>query len=287
MIAPLILGSLIMETFIAPGAEIVKLPGTYKFTEGPCWIPGNKLIFSDIPASIIYAYDGNEVATWQAISEQANGNTVDTEGNVWSCKHGSRTVDVYSANGKKKTVASEFAGKKLNSPNDIAIHSSGAVVFTDPSYGIRPNQMEQDGKYVYELHDGKLNQIYKGRNQPNGLVFSPDGKRLYIADSGSGGIEVFDYEPGKELKDGKLFASPGPDGIRVDVTGRVWAACANGVNIYSADGNLLETIKFPEQPANLCFGGEDGKTLFVTARTSVYSLRLSVEGIRPGFALDK
>lgn len=272
-----------MQSFVAPGATVEKLPGTYLFTEGPCWIPGGKLIFSDIPASKIYVFDGKEVTVWREETDQANGNTVDAKGNVWSCKHGSRSVDFYGVDGGKKVLATEFGGKKLNSPNDIAIHSSGAVVFTDPSYGIRGNQMEQDGKYVYELRDGKLSQIYKGRNQPNGLVFSPDGKKLYVADSGSGGIEIFDYKPGGVLQDGKLFDSPGPDGVRVDREGRVWAACGDGVNVYSPDGEKLENIKLPEQPANLCFGGADGDVLYVTARTEVYSLKLSVRGVMPGF----
>lgn len=272
-----------MQSFVAPGAEVVKLPGTYLFTEGPCWISGDRLIFSDIPASKIYAFDGKEVTVWRDSTDQANGNTLDAKGSVWSCKHGSRSVDVYAADGTKKSVAVEFGGKKLNSPNDIAIHASGAVVFTDPSYGIRGDQMEQDGKYVYELRDGKLRQIYKGRNQPNGLVFSPNGKTLYVADSGSGGIEIFDYTPGGELKKTKLFDSPGPDGIRVDKEGRVWAACGDGVNVYSPSGDLLENIKFPEQPANLCFGGKDGDVLYVTARKGVYSLKLAVRGVMPGF----
>jgi gluconolactonase len=282
LIAGLILMAL-NQSFVAPGAEVVKLPGTYLFTEGPCWIQGNQLIFSDIPASKIYTFDGKDVTIWRDGTDQANGNTLDSNGAVLSCKHGSRSVDIYAGDGSKKSVAAEFGGKKLNSPNDIAIHSSGAVVFTDPSYGIRDEQMEQDGKYVYELREGKLRQIYKGRNQPNGLVFSPDGRKLYLADSGDGGIEIFDYSPGGVLKDGKHFDSPGPDGVRVDQSGRVWAACGDGVNVYSPSGDLLENIKFPEQPANLCFGGVAGDVLYVTARTGVYSLKLSVRGVMPGF----
>lgn len=277
-----ILGVVMMvESFVEPGAEVVKLPGTYRFTEGPCWTKKGTLIFSDIPASKIFEWNGKEVSVWQDNSSQANGNTIDGEGNVWSCEHGSRSVTFYRG-GVKKVVANEFEGKKLNSPNDIAVHANGDIVFTDPSYGIRPEQMELDGKYVYLLRGEKLAQIYKGRNQPNGLVFSPDGKRLYVADSGEGGIDIFDYADGV-LSNRRQFDSPGPDGIRVDVDGRVWGACGDGVNVYSADGELLENIKFPEQPANLCFGGDDGRTLFVTARRGVYSLRVRVVGVRPGF----
>lgn len=272
--------------FIAPGAKIEKLPGTYRFTEGPCWTLDGKLIFSDIPANTIYQYDGKEVTKWRENTMGANGNTIDADGNVFTCEHTSRSV-TKTTKGTTTAIATAFSEKKLNSPNDIAIHPSNIIVFTDPSYGIRTNQMEQDGKYVYQF-DSKTNQIvqiYKGRNQPNGLVFSPDGKTLYVADSGAGGIDVFDYQPGKMLTPKFKFDSPGPDGIRVDSTGRIWAACGDGVNVYSTEGKLLQNIKFPEQPANLCFGASDGKTLFVTARTGVYSLKLSVAGVMPGFPI--
>ncbi len=282
MIAGLIFMT-IGQSFVSPGAEVVKLPGTYQFTEGPCWVKGDRLIFSDIPASKIYVYDGESVTVWREKTEQANGNTLDSNGVVWSCKHGSRSVDLYDGDKVVKVLLMDFDGKRLNSPNDIAIHKSGAVVFSDPSYGIRADQMELDGKYVYEYLEGKLRQIYKGRNQPNGLVFSPDGKTLYVADSGDSGIDVFEYKPGAELKKTKKFDSPGPDGIRVDKEGRIWAACWDGVNVYSPSGELLENIKFPEQPANLCFGGKDGDVLYVTARKGVYSLKLSVRGVMPGF----
>lgn len=282
MIALLLGGLMMTESFVEPGALIEKLPGTYRFTEGACWTKKGTLIFSDIPMSKIYEWDGKEMTVWRDGSNNANGNTIDGEGNVWSCEHGSRSLVVYRE-GVPTTVAKEFGGKKLNSPNDVAIHSSGRVLFTDPSYGIRPEQMEVDGKYVYEMvPGGELKQLWKGRNQPNGLVFSPDGKRLYVADSEDGGIDLFDYSPGT-IKHIKKFDSQGPDGVRVDVDGRVWAACGDGVNVYSADGALLENIKFPEQPSNLCFGGGDGKNLFVTARKGVYSLRVRVVGVRPGF----
>lgn len=270
--------------FVAPGAEIQKLPGTYRFTEGPCWTKQNTLIFSDIPANTIYEFDGKEVKKWRENTMGTNGNTIDSQGVVYSCEHTSRSVT--KTTGKStQPIAISFKDKKLNSPNDIAIHSSGLILFTDPSYGIRPNQMEQDAKYVYQFDpkSQEMIQIYKGRNQPNGLVFSPDGKTLYVADSGAGDIDVFDYQPNKVLTPTFKIPSPGPDGIRVDTEGRIWAACGDGVNVYASTGKLLQNIKFPEQPANLCFGGSDGKTLFVTARTGVYSLQVTVTGVRPGF----
>ncbi|MCB0824676.1 MAG: SMP-30/gluconolactonase/LRE family protein [Armatimonadetes bacterium] len=276
------------KSFVAPGVEIVKLPGTYRFTEGPCWTKDGKLIFSDIPANTIYRWDGKEMSIYRENSRGANGNTIDAKGNVISCEHGGRQVFIQMVDGATKILASEFNGKTLNSPNDVAVHPDGDIVFTDPTYGIRPNQKEQDAQYVFRIDTkGNLSAIARGRNQPNGLVFSPDGKKLYIADSGDSQMDVVDWAAVKKemivLGDATHLAPhPGPDGVRVDTGGRIWAACGDGVRVISAKGELLETIKFPEQPANLCFG-EDGSTLFVTARTGVYSLRVSVKGVMPGY----
>ena len=277
------------KSFVAPGAEIARLPGTYRFTEGPCWTKDGKLIFSDIPANMIYRWDGKKMSVYRENSRGANGNTIDAKGNVISCEHGGRQVFIQMVDGATQVLAHEFTGKKLNSPNDVAVHPDGDIVFTDPTYGIRPNQKEQDAQYVFRI-DGKgnISAIAKGRNQPNGLVFSPDGKKLIIADSGASQMDVVDWEAVKKEmvvlgETTHLAAHPGPDGVRVDAEGRIWAACGDGVRVISPQGALLETIKFPEQPANLCFG-EDGRTLFVTARTGVYSLRVTIKGIMPGFS---
>ncbi len=275
------------ESFVAPGAQVEQIPGTYRFTEGPVWTKRNTLIFSDIPANKLYEVNGKEVSVYRDPSRNANGHTIDHEGNLYTCEHGSRTVTVTLKDGTVKTIADSYDGKKLNSPNDIAIHPEGWVFFTDPSYGIRAEQQEQPARYVFWLDPATLKpEVFAtGRAQPNGLVFSLDGSKLYLADSEAGGIEVYPAGLTKGAQPIAKWEAPGPDGLRLDTAGNVWAACGDGVRVYSPAGELLETIKFPQQPANLCFG-EDGKTLFVTARTGVYKLRLRIKGIMPGFPRD-
>lgn len=274
-----------MSDFIEKGAEIVKIPQEFQFTEGPVWTKQNKLLFTDIPASKIYQWDGRSLSTFREGTANANGLTIDHDGNLYICHHGSRSVTVLGLYGKEVVLANDYSGKKLNSPNDVAVHPNGGLIaFTDPSYGIQPNQAELDHKSVYlvDLKTKTLTQFYKGKNMPNGLVFSIDGKELYIADSGAGILEKFKFD-GKKAGD-PLWSvpAPGADGIRIDTMGDIWAACTDGVRIYSPEGKLLDTIKFPEQPANLCFG-EDGKTLFVTARKGVYHVRVTRKGVMPGF----
>jgi gluconolactonase len=272
-----------MNDFIEKGAEIMKIPKEFQFTEGPVWTKKGTLLFTDIPASKIYEWNGKEVTVYRSGTNNANGLTIDKAGNLYSCEHGSRTVSL-EASGKVSVIASHYEGKKLNSPNDVAVHPSQKVIaFTDPSYGIRPDQAELDHKsvYLYDLGTKNLTLFYKGKNMPNGLVFSAKANYLYIADSGAGLLEKFAYEGKPAGEPVWSVAAPGADGIRLDVDGNIWAACSDGVRIYSGAGKLLSTIKFPEQPANLCFG-EDGKTLFVTARRGVYYLKVAKKGLMPG-----
>ena len=275
-----------MSDFVEKGAEILKIPQKFQFTEGPVWTKRGTLLFTDIPASKIYEWDLKKISVFMDETNNANGLTLDKAGNLYMCQHGSRTVSVQQAGGGVSVVASTFGGKKLNSPNDIAIHPSGSVIlFTDPSYGIQPAQAELDHKSVYMIDIKKgpgLTEFYKGKDMPNGVVFSKTGSFVYIADSGAGLLEKFKFA--RKSADDPIWsvAAPGADGIRVDEVGHIWAACSDGVRIYSTEGKLLDTIKFPEQPANLCFG-EDGWMLYVTARTSVYRVRVTEKGVMPGF----
>jgi gluconolactonase len=193
--------------------------------------------------------------------------------------------------GALKTVVDSFEGKKLNSPNDAVVKSDGTIWFTDPDYGLKTNPQtkkkegrEQPGNYVYR-HDpktGKTTAVAKDFVNPNGLAFSPDEKTLYIADSGTPRhIRKFDVKADGSLYGGEVFCKidqGGPDGIRVDRDGRVWSSAGDGVHIFAKDGPLIGKILVPEAPANLCFGGDDGKTLFITARKSLYSIRVAVAG---------
>jgi gluconolactonase len=191
-----------------------------------------------------------------------------------------------------KTVVDAFDGKKLNSPNDVVVKSDGTLWFTDPEYGLKndPNAKgkklgkEQEANHVFR-HDpktGKTTALVNDFVQPNGLAFSPDEKKLYVADSGTPKhIRVFDVKADGTVSGGSVFCKidvGGPDGIRVDQDGRVWSSAGDGVQIFNPNGALIGKILVPEAPANLCFGGADGKTLFITARKSLYSVKVNVTG---------
>jgi gluconolactonase len=270
---------------IESGAQLQKLSTGLKFTEGPTWsnAEGGYLIFSDIPASQLFKWTprgGHSI--YRQPSDNANGNTRDQEDRLITCEHGSRRVTRTGADGEVEILADRFEGKRFNSPNDVVVKSDGSVWFTDPPYGVpKDQQREIDKQGVYRFKDGKVEMVADDFDMPNGLCFSPDEKNLYIADSGKPHhIRVFDVES-DELKNGKIFCvidKGVPDGIRCDERGNVWSSAGDGVQVFLPDGKLVGKILVPEVPANLCFGGSDGKSLFMTARHSLYSIKVSVAG---------
>jgi gluconolactonase len=274
-------------------AKVAKLAGEMMFIEGPVWIKaGGFLVFSDIPKDELKQWAPSRgVTTFRAPSRNTNGNTVDAVGRLISCEHTGRRVAVLEKDGTVKTLVDSFEGRKFNSPNDVVVKSDGTIWFTDPEYGLKTNPAtkkkegkEQPGNFVFR-HDpktGRTTAVVKDFVQPNGLAFSPDEKKLYVADSGAPRhIRIFDVKADGTLGGGRVFCTidqGGPDGIRVDQAGRVWSSAGDGVQIFGLDGRLIGRILVPESPANLCFGGEDGKTLFITARKSLYSVRILVTG---------
>jgi gluconolactonase len=185
-------------------------------------------------------------------------------------------------------LADAFLGKKLNSPNDVIVKSDGAIYFTDPNYGIRPEEQEQEVQGVYRLSpDGEdLSLVASDFARPNGLAFSPDEKKLYIDDSERRHIRVFNVNDDGSLSGGTVFhdmniATPGaPDGMKVDIEGRIYCTGAGGVWVFDPDGNHLGTIVTPEKPSNCAWGGMDSRTLYITACSSVYAIRAQTPGIR-------
>lgn len=271
------------QNFIAYGAKIETIASGLRFTEGPVETWDGGLIFSDIPANKVYRLREEKLTVYRENSRGANGNTLDSTGRILTCEHGSRQVVLFDGNGKETVLASTFEGKRLNSPNDVAFRTGrgGSIYFTDPPYGIRPEEAELGFNGVFLIKGGKLSAVAKDFDRPNGLVFSPDQNFLYVADTSKNHIRRFQVQPDGTLKGGEEWAkTPSPDGLRVDRNGRVWSASGDGVNVIEASGKILQVIPFPQVPANLAFS-RDGRTLYVTARTAVYRVRVTVTGIAP------
>ncbi|MBN1671284.1 MAG: SMP-30/gluconolactonase/LRE family protein [Kiritimatiellae bacterium] len=270
---------------VPAGATLRKLADGMQFVEGPVWVAraGGFLLFSDIPADEIKKWTTEDgLATFRKPSRQANGNILDLQGRLLTCEHLSRSVTRTEENGTVTTLADRFQGNRLNSPNDIAVKSDATIWFTDPPYGLKNRGKELAGNYVFRLDpfDETLRVAADDFDRPNGLCFSPDEKRLYIADSGKPRhIRLFDVGHGGVLGNGRVFCTietGAPDGIRCDSDGRVFSSAGDGIHIYAPDGKLIGKIRVPETPANLCFGGATGSTLFITARRSLYAITLNV-----------
>jgi len=266
---------------VAASAKVEKLAGDMGFLEGPVWNPaeGGYLIFSDIPNNELKKWTkSGGVTTFRQPSSNANGNTLDPRGRLVTAEHSGRRISMAEKDGSARTVVDAFEGKKFNSPNDVVVKSDSTFWFTDPDYGLGKNPKEQPGNYVYrfDARSKTTTAVVKDFDKPNGLCFSPDEKKLYVADSGKPRhIRVFDVESGGTLEGGKVFCTidkGGPDGIRCDNAGRIWSSAGDGVHVFAPDGKLLGKILVPESPASLCFGGADGKTLYITARKSLYAI---------------
>jgi sugar lactone lactonase YvrE len=267
---------------VAPGAKVQKLAGGFGFVEGPVWNEGGFWVFSDLGANTLYRI--TPAGKFQLVRKptgHSNGNAYDRQQRLISCEHSGRRVSRKTNNGTFETLASRFEGKRLNSPNDLAIRSDGSIYFTDPTYGITKAQRELDFRGLYRLFlDGRLELLDKEWTQPNGIAFSPDQKTLYVGDSEDGKIFRYDVDVKGALSNKTLLATipkPGdPDGMKVDGEGRLLVAGPGGVWIYAPRGGFLGLLPVPKAPANLSFGGKDGKTLLITARDAVYSVQLRV-----------
>ena len=277
-----------MKQLLPPDAKVEKLAGGMQFIEGPVWTDadGGYLVFSDIPANELKRWDRKgSLTTFTSDTQGTNGNTRDASDRIVSCRHTSRRVMRFESDGSMTVLADSFEGKKFNSPNDVVVKSDGTIWFTDPTYGTPKDEpKELPGHFVFRIDPAtkKVAKVAEGFDQPNGLCFSPDEKKLYIADSGKPRhIRTFDVKEDGTLAGGDQFCKidkGAPDGIRCDEHGNVWSSAGDGVHIFSPDGKLIGKIAVPETPANLCFGGADGKTLFMTARTSLCSIKTLVHG---------
>ena len=277
----------------------------FEFTEGPLWIPVDDcLLFSDIPGNRLHRWrtGAAEAEVYREPSRHSNGLTLDAAGNLIACEHSGRCISSAPYDGQREPAVESYEGKRFNSPNDVVVHSSGAIYFTDPTYGLpRPGasrllgdpdaQKELDFQGVYRLApDGALTLVVDDFTQPNGLAFSPDESVLYIGDSQDSVIRRYRVQADGALSDGVLFVDMSgddrrgaPDGMKLDEDGRLWTTGAGGVWVVEPDGHRLGVFELEEHAANLTFGGPQFSTLYhLTAATSVYGVETAVRGIGPG-----
>jgi len=298
-----------LDALVPPNAQIEKVVGGFLFSEGPLWRPNGVLWFSDVIGNVVRewsptsgitelfrpgGYDGDSLPAGGFIGP--NGMTAGPGGSAILCQHGNRRVVRIGPDMAMTTVVDAFEGKRLNSPNDVVFRSDGSMYFTDPPYGL-PKADDDPAKDlpfngVYRFADGALQLMAADLSRPNGLAFSPDEKTLYVANSDPNRriFMQYDVDSAGTLRNGRVFADVTahedgglPDGLKVDVHGNLFATGPGGVWVFTPAGQHLGTIKMPEQPAN-CAWGEDWRTLYMTAETSIYRVRTAVEGQRLVYA---
>ena len=276
-------------------AEITAVASGFGFTEGPLWDPSGFLYVSDETLNKIFrVYPDGHRETLIELGDP-DGNTFDAQHRLLDCASVLRAIIAIRADGHYTVLADRYDGKKFNSPNDVVIGPDRAVYFTDPTLDLPPGQKQEiPFQGVYRLDaDGNVQLLTKDLSQPNGLAFSPDGKRMYIDDSEQRNIRVYDFGAGGKLINGRIFGEePGgkddgvPDGMKVDQSGNIFVTGPRGIWVWDPAGHHLGTIEMPEQPANLNWGDSDYSTLYITATTSVYRLRTKTKGFVPYLAVS-
>jgi gluconolactonase len=276
------------SALIPRDAKLETVATGFGFTEGPVWDPAGFLYVSDEEINKIFRVSLNDGRREEVISlGDPDGNTYDRHRRLIDCASVLRAIIAISKDGQYKVLADHFEGKKFNSPNDVIVGPDGALYFTDPTLDlVKGQKQELPFQGVYRLNkNGRVTLLTKDLTQPNGLAFSPDGKKFYVDDSEQRNIRVYDVAENGRLSNGRIFGEePGgkgdgvPDGIKVDRSGNLFVTGPKGIWVWSPDGSHLGTIAMPEQPANLTWGGADLSTLYITATTSVYSLQTSTHG---------
>lgn len=275
-----------LDQLIAKDTKIVKVASDFSFTEGPAVNKKGQIYFTDQPNNKIYIWNENDkIKEFPVDGERSNGLYFNKKGELISCADYRNKLIKIDMDGNKTVLVDQYEGKHLNGPNDVWVHPSGNIYITD-SYYHRPwwpeDQKEiQDQRAVYCLKTtGEFIKVADGFKMPNGIVGSKDGKRLYVADINDGKTWQYTIQEDGSLTDKKFFAPKGSDGMTIDNQGNVYLTppSISSISIYSKDGEKMGDLKIPEAPANVCFGGKNRKTLFVTARTSVYKLSMKVKG---------
>jgi gluconolactonase len=272
---------------IAAGASVEMLADGFRFTEGPAVDKEGNVYFTDQPNNKILKWSVNgELITFHADAGRANGLYFDHHGNLLSCSDMDNELWSIDMQGNPTVLVADYDGKKLNGPNDLWVHPNGGIYFTDPlykrPYWTRDPEMQQDGEHVYYLSPNRQKLIRVDENlvKPNGIIGTPDGKKLYVADIGDSKTYVYDIRPDGTLANRKLFCELGSDGMTIDNKGNIYLT-GRGVTVFNKKGEQIEHIPVEAGwTANVCFGGKDMKTLFITASQYLYSLRMKVKGVR-------
>ena len=286
------------ERLVPEATSITPHAGGAIWAEGPVYVPDeDAVLWSDVRSNAVRRWsdaDGDSVLFQP--SDFANGHTLDHDGTVLACEHGLRRIARYERDGSRTTVVDSFGGARFNSPNDIVVASDGSIWFTDPPYGILDDSegckadSEQDGCFVYRV-DGATGEVTIASRElvhPNGLAFSPDERTMYVSDTsvvriegGNHHVLAFDVVDGRRLDSPRVFVVMEPgvsDGFRVDVEGNVWTSAGDGIHVLDAAGVELGRIVLPQEASNCQFGGPDGRRLYITATSTLWSLPVGIRG---------
>ena len=280
---------------IAPSASFERIASDFLFTEGPAWdATTNSLVFSDIIGNTIYRWSRhNGLQVFRQPSNMANGNAFEHTGQLLTCEHATSRVVRATREGTVEVLATHYEGKELNSPNDLVVHSSGAIYMTDPlsgrsaRYGVeRSSALGFQGVYRINPRDRSITLLVDDFVLPNGLCFARDETQLFVNDTRRSHIRVFDLRPDGALAQGRVWADVigegegAPDGMKIDEQGNVWCTGPGGLHVFAPDARLLGVIRLDERATNMVWGDADRRTLYITASTSVYALRTAVAGQR-------
>ncbi|MDP6707445.1 MAG: SMP-30/gluconolactonase/LRE family protein [Alphaproteobacteria bacterium] len=280
---------------VGDDVEFETLGSDFAFTEGPVWHPMEKhLIFSDMPGDHMRRWSpADGITTFRKPSNKANGNAYEAQGRIVTCEHATSRVSRTGLDGEIEVLATHHGDKELNSPNDIIVARSGAIYFSDPTYGRMPvfgveREQELDFQGVFRIDgdDGSLQLLVDDFLQPNGLCFSADESRLFVNDTDRGHVRVFDHGADGTLSNGRVWAETvgegdgAPDGMKIDTAENLYCTGPGGIHVFAPDATCLGVILTPERTANFAWGGDDMRDFFITASTSLYRIRVQVPGLK-------
>ena len=278
---------------VGEGSELEQVATDFIFTEGAMWNGSTReLVFSDIPGDVIRKWSAEGgISVLRQPSSKTNGNYYDLEGRLISCEHATSRVVREEADGTFSVLATHYEGKELNSPNDVVVKSDGAIYFTDPTYGrmdvfglLREQDLDFQGVYRIDPNSGDLSLLANDFQQPNGLTFSLDEQQLFVNDTDAGHIRVFEVAEDGSISGGDVWAVPkaagdgGCDGMKVDSEGNLYCTGPGGLHVYASDATCLGVIQVPEVAANFTWGDDDLQTVYITASTSLYRIRVNIPG---------